>query len=132
MSFRDRMKTSVSKAEWRVIFRLEKLGYGHDMAMQRGHKFDEERDSVRGTWTDIEYLTPYELCIFIDLDKWHNKSKQQQRDELVTKALEHRGYTVKRYLYSYDSRKGISDTRLTEVTTDIIAVLESKGYKPTK
>ena len=130
--FRQRMKVKTSKAEWRVIFRLEKLGYGHDMVLQRGHKFDVEKDGVHGTWTDIEYLTPYEFCIFIDLDKWHQKSKQQQKDELITQALEHRGYTVKRYLYSYDSRKGISDTRLTEVVTDIIAVLKQKGYKPLK
>ncbi|MBA7595190.1 hypothetical protein ES703_02149 [subsurface metagenome] len=130
--FREVMKVSVSKAEYRVIFRLEKLGYGQHMVMQRGHTFLEYRDGVRGTWTDIEYLTPYELCIFIDLDKWHQKSKQQLRDERVSTALRVRGYTVKRYLYSYDSRKGISDTKLTEVTTDIIAVLKSKGYKPTK
>lgn len=125
--FRERMKVAVSKAERQIVLELQRRGYANHLITQKGHKLHPYHDKVEGTRTDIEYGIPYNLCIYIDCDKWHQKRKAQIRDNRINMALLKRGYHVKRYSYKYP----LSKRRRLEIVTDITTTLDKLGYTPT-
>jgi len=126
------MHPKVSRAERRVVLRLQKLGYSSHMTTQRGHKLNPITDHVEGTRTDIEYSHPFTFWIYIDEETIHRKPRQERRDILINQALDRRGIRYKRYGYRYSSQKGITDKRRDEIVQDITDTLDSLGYTPTK
>lgn len=115
--------SSVSNAEYEILADLSKLGLNRFLTTQQPFEFDYEEDGVYGTSTDLYYNLPKPYVCFIDGEQIHD-SKRMDKDELITKALERRGYLVDRFSYESPLRK----SRRKEIVDRIEARLTELGY----
>ena len=108
-----------SNAELKLYAELQRRGLTKGMATQVPHAFDREADGFPFTSTDFEWAEK-KLCVFLDGDKVHGKVHQGRKDDLVDKALERRGFTVKRFEYTAP----LSAKRGKEIADEIEAKLK--------
>lgn len=127
MTFRDRMKIGVSRAELDILCELQRRGLMDYLETQKGFKFDYKADAVHGTTIDFFWQHPYNYAVFLDgvkiskgFPKLHLKKKQSKRDQLVTAALEKRKVEVRRFQYTPPLRK----SRLKQICDEIEARLK--------
>jgi len=93
---------------------------------QQGFTFDREKDGVAGTTVDFYWIVPYFYAVFLDGYEIHTKDRQQQKDELITKALERRGNLVNRFMYN----PPLSKQEKHHICDEIEQILRIKRYKP--
>ena len=123
MTFRDRMKVSVSRAEIQVLNGLVARGLTRLLETQKGFEFILHMDRVAGTRVDFYYNPPIKYAVFLDGPP-HLRHRQSERDELVSAALENRGVKVDRFRYVPPLRK----YRLREICDRIEETLAGRGY----
>ncbi len=110
MSFRDRMKVAVSRAEDQLAIELQHRGLADGMQRQVGIPF---------TYPDFLYQQK-RLAIYLDGPP-HLKSHQIIKDQRIDEMLIHLGYTVLRFPY-----KTMTKTRLKEIVDQIEETLHGK------
>jgi len=103
MSWKERIGP-VAVFEEDVFIELQRRGLTDFLETQKGFYFDFEVEGVYGTRVDFFYNHPYRYAVFLD-GPLHLKSRQIDKDELITKALERRGLTVDRFAYERPSNK---------------------------
>lgn len=116
MTFRDRMKVSVSDAEIRLRKKLT------EKQLTKGLKTDS-MVVLRFTVPDFQWNFK-KLAVYLDGEQVH-KGKKLERDEEIDFMLERLGWTVLRFRY----KAPISEQKLEEITSKIeeqLACLEEK------
>ena len=117
----------VADAEEKLFMELQRRGLTDCMMTQYPFRFDPEEDGVAGTVIDFYWGYIYQLAVFLDGEP-HLKSYQQNKDDLVTKALRKRYIHVLRFRY----KSPITKRRLREIADAIEESLRILGYKPRK
>jgi len=104
MSFRDKMKVPISRAE--VDIHVE---------LTRRHLYPESQYKIcLSSCTPDFFFHNQKLCVFID-GAPHEKAKRIDRDNGVDDVLRRRGFKVARFPY----RGKLSKTRLNEICNEI-------------
>lgn len=134
MSYKERMRVTVSNAEIDIFYELRRRKLTRGLTRQHPFVFDLKTDIVAGTTIDFYWGFPEirpHYAAFIDgcavgktgVPKLHLRGRQERRDELVKAALERRGIKVDRFQYTPPLRKWC----LKEICDSIEAVLKKSG-----
>lgn len=123
MSFRDRMRVSVSAAEMLVLNELQRRGLTTLLETQKGFEFIWQVERVHGTIIDFYWNPPINYAAYID-GPHHKKQVHERDDELITKALEARRVKVDRFQYD----PPLTKKRLMQICDEIEVKLKNLGY----
>ena len=120
MSFRERMRVQVSRAEMMVLNELVRRRLTRNLETQKGFQFILHMDAVAGTTVDFYWNAPYRLAAFVDGVKvQHGYPKLHlrhgERDDKITEALRNRGIKVLRFPYE----PPLSKSKLMEISDQI-------------
>ena len=124
MTWKDRMRVSVSGAEIEILKELQRRGLTRLLETQKPFDFIWQIEGVHGCICDFFYNHPFNYAIFIDGERVHSGRIREERDELIVKALERRGIHVDRFRY----KTPISKRRIKEIADKIEETLRGMGY----
>ena len=124
MTWKDRMRVSVSGAEILILEELQRRGLTRYLETQKPFSFIFQVEGVQGTLIDFFWNHPFNYAVFLDGEKVHSGRIREERDELIVKALERRGIHVDRFRY----KTPISKRRIKEIADQIEETLRGMGY----
>jgi len=127
VTWKDRMRVSVSSAEIEILKELQRRGLTRLLETQKPFDFIWQVEGVHGTIIDFHWSHPFNYAVFLD-GPVHLKYSHERRDELIDRALEHRGIKVDRFEY----KPPITKKRLREIVDQIEETLRGMGYKQAK
>lgn len=113
----------MSNAEIAIFAELSRRRLTKGLVTQHPIAFDFELDRVHGTVVDFQWYR-FLYDVFIDGEYVHSKGRQQEKDELIIKALARRGHLVERFRY----KAPLSLERKKEICDSIGSTLKVLGY----
>ena len=125
MTFRERMNSAESNAEYQILNELTIRGLGKHLESSvagggHGFHFIYQMDGCFGCVPDFYYGSRHQLAIFID-GTVH--IRREPTDLLIDEALKRRGIRVLRFPYNPPLRK----SRLIEIVDEIEENLNGKS-----
>lgn len=112
----DNFLNPTGTSEWEdwLFIRFKNRGLGDCLIRSEPYVLDYEKDNVHGTvfdfyWYDVFYVG------YLDGAQVHKSLIHNRKDDLITMALEKRGFTVDRWRYS----PPLTDCRADEICGEV-------------